>query len=253
MKNICFILLLAATSTGFSQGIIRYTESVKTEVKMDLPPEMADSPHGKALMEQLNKAAVSQKVLYFDDKQCVYRDYEPPTEKKGTSSTGEMEFVFMVIQEVVISHHNLINHLLTESRDIFDKTFIVTDTAKKVKWKMGTEIDTIAGYRCLKATYTKDTVLVQAWFAPELKISAGPDNTFGLPGTILKLDVDEGRRVIEATLVDLTAPTPEQLKAPKKGKKVPRKEYDEIQRKKLQEQAELEGGGNSRSIRIEMH
>ncbi|MFI5203274.1 MAG: GLPGLI family protein [Flavobacteriales bacterium] len=250
------VLWVFSILTGFSQGTIRYTESLKMEVKMDIPPEMADSPEMKAIMDQMNKASVSERVLYFDAKQCVYREYEDPSKKatKGGPNGDHMDFYMMVIKEDVISYHNLTTHILTESRDIFDKTFIVTDTAKKVKWKITAEVDTIAGYRCMKATYMKDTVLVQAWFSTDLKASIGPDNLYGLPGAILKLDVDEGRRIVEATSVDLKVPDSENLKAPKKGKKVTRKEYDAILRKKLQEKAELEGDdGNGTTIRIDMH
>jgi GLPGLI family protein len=251
------LLFFIPVSMLFAQnttGQIRFTETIKLEMKMEMPPEMANSPEMKAMMAQMGDGNKSEKILYFDEKQCVYRDYEEPkkNDKHMRGGGGGMHFEFMMIKEQVISYHNLESHLLTESRDIFDKTFIVSDTAKKIKWKITTVVDTIAGYRCIKATYTKDTVVTQAWFAPEIKVSAGPENYYGLPGMILKIDIGNGRKVIEAKKVELAKPEAELLTAPKKGKKITRKEYDEILEKKLKEQAELEGGDGN-TIRINMH
>ncbi|PWJ56560.1 GLPGLI family protein [Dyadobacter jejuensis] len=56
-----------------------------------------------------------------------------------------------------------------------------------LKWEMGMEEDTIAGYACVKATTSFAGRDYVAWFAPELPIPDGPYLFWGLPGLIVKI------------------------------------------------------------------
>ena len=76
---------------------------------------------------------------------------------------------------------------------------------------------------------------IVAWYADDLASPAGPDVYYGLPGVIMKLDVDEGFMVYSALDVSDKAGV---VKAPTSGKKITREEY----RKMMQEQAQSMGG-----------
>ena len=67
-------------------------------------------------------------------------------------------------------------------------------------------------------------MVVIAWYALELSSPAGPENYSGLPGVIMELDFDNGATVFlaeEYRKLDNT----NQLKEPKKGRKVTQDEY----------------------------
>ena len=98
----------------------------------------------------------------------------------------------------------------------------------------------------------KDRV-VTAWYTPEIPVSQGPSNYWGLPGLIL--EVNDGRTAILCSKIVLNADEKVVIEAPSKGKKVTQEEYDKIRADKLKEMSERfrGGGGNRRggnSIRI---
>lgn len=82
---------------------------------------------------------------------------------------------------------------------------------------------------------------IVAWYADDIASPAGPDIYYGLPGVIMKLDIDEGFMVYTPLEINEKAVT---VKAPTSGKKITRDEY----RKMMQEQAQNMGrmGGGMR-------
>lgn len=96
---------------------------------------------------------------------------------------------------------------------------------------------------------TEDTIT--AWFTPEIPVSQGPGPYWGLPGLIL--EVSDGRTALLCTKITLNPEDKKAIAAPKKGKVVTQKEYNEIMADKMEEMSERFRGGNRRggnSIRI---
>ncbi|MDA3615807.1 GLPGLI family protein [Polluticaenibacter yanchengensis] len=149
-----------------------------------------------------------------------------------------------------------------ESLELGPKKYLVIDTLKPMKWKITGDTATIAGYLCYKATTTTtlgggrtmsfrgrggantDTSMaktmenavnkeipVEVWYAEKIETKAGPDNYFGLPGAVLKVNVNNGSQVI--TALEVTEGLgKETVKAPTKGTKITRAEH----RKMMEEQ-----------------
>jgi GLPGLI family protein len=103
-------------------------------------------------------------------------------------------------------------------------------------------------YVCQKATFQDSTRNLVAWFTPQIPVATGPGSISGLPGMILKLDRNDGERVVVATSVELKEIEKKTLKAPKKGKKVTQEEFQKIQDEKMKEMEEEFGGSGSRII-----
>jgi GLPGLI family protein len=81
------------------------------------------------------------------------------------------------------------NYSARESR-VFEK--ISTDQFEyqrknNLKWVIGSETDSIAGYACTKATTAFGGREYVAWFTSEIPISDGPYLFTGLPGLIVKI------------------------------------------------------------------
>lgn len=100
----------------------------------------------------------------------------------------------------------------------------------------------------MKATTLEDTILIQAWFAPEIPVSTGPHSYNGLPGAILMVDVDEGQRQIVAKEVKFETIDEALLVEPSKGKKVNREEFKKIEEEKMAEQKAIHGGSGVKMI-----
>lgn len=73
----------------------------------------------------------------------------------------------------------------------FDNLVVSFDIpGNMLQWTFGDEQQTILGYACSKATTTYRGRLVTAWFAEELPYDAGPYCFSGLPGLVMKVEME---------------------------------------------------------------
>ena len=92
-------------------------------------------------------------------------------------------------------------------------------------------------------------VTVTAWYTLDIPISQGPGEYWGLPGLIL--EVSEGRTAILCSKITINPKEKIAIEAPKKGKKISQKEYQETMAKKALEMSEqFRGRGRSGGTRI---
>ena len=83
---------------------------------------------------------------------------------------------------------------------------------------------------------------ITAWFTPQIPISQGPGEYWGLPGLIL--EVSAGNTVILCTKIVMNAEEKEIILAPSKGKEVSQLEYNKIMMDKMEEMSEQFRGNN---------
>ena len=87
-------------------------------------------------------------------------------------------------------------------------------------------------------------MVTRIWFTPSINIPAGPGNYCNLPGLVLKVDINEGQRVLEARSISFDDPGKDVFEKPDKGKKVSKDEFDTIVAEKMKEMgAEGSTGG----------
>lgn len=124
----------------------------------------------------------------------------------------------------------------TEVREFLGRTFRIPEGRPSFAWKLTGEQASFLGLPVYQAIAQQDSSTIEAWFTPDIPVSAGPAQYGGLPGLILTLAVDSNRVVFTATAIDTTTVV-KALKAPSEGSKVTRAEYDRIVEEKM---AELE-------------
>jgi len=90
-------------------------------------------------------------------------------------------------------------------------------------------------------------VLVTAWWTPQIPVSNGPGEYWGLPGLIL--EINSGRTTVLCTEIVLNPSEKIEIEAPKKGSKVTRTEYDEMVKTKMEEMRERFQGRGGRGGR----
>lgn len=74
---------------------------------------------------------------------------------------------------------------------------------------------------------------VVAWYTPQIPVSQGPSEYWGLPGLIL--EVSAGNNTMLCSKIVLNPEEKEDIEAPRKGEVVTKKEYNDIITKKMQE------------------
>ncbi|GGH20613.1 GLPGLI family protein [Mucilaginibacter phyllosphaerae] len=122
-------------------------------------------------------------------------------------------------QQINTAYTDFNTGLSTTNKKVFEETFLVKDTARRINWKITNETREIAGYTCRRANaLVMDSIYVVAFYSDEIPVSGGPESFTGLPGMILGLALPHENVTWFATKVTDT-PVPEAtLKIPAKGK-----------------------------------
>ncbi|GAA4335784.1 GLPGLI family protein [Mucilaginibacter gynuensis] len=115
-------------------------------------------------------------------------------------------------------------------KDFYERTYLVKDSLRTIKWKITDETRVIAGYNCRRANaLVLDSIYVVAFYTDEIHISGGPESFNGLPGMILGVAVPHENVTWFATKVTEKAIENKTLVPPTKGKAVNNKQlYEEI-------------------------
>lgn len=104
-------------------------------------------------------------------------------------------------------------------KTVFEETFLVKDSTRKIKWKITDETRDISGYTCRRANgIMMDSIYVVAFYTTEIPLSAGPEQFSGLPGMILGVALPHENVTWFATKVTDTGLPPNTVVPPKKGK-----------------------------------
>jgi GLPGLI family protein len=132
---------------------------------------------------------------------------------------------------VMITQNNTIFTDVTAStsiaqKKVFEASFLVKDTTRKIKWKITDETREIAGYTCRRANaLVLDSVYVVAFYTDKITVSGGPESFAGLPGMILGLALPHENISWFATKVTEMTIEPKALTPPKKGKPLDNKGF----------------------------
>ena len=94
-------------------------------------------------------------------------------------------------------------------------------------------------------------VTITAWYSPEIPISQGPENYWGLPGLIL--EVNDGKTIILCSKIVLNSKEKAEIKESTNGKVISQKEYDETVVKKMEEFRQMnQGKGGNGGMQMRM-
>lgn len=106
-------------------------------------------------------------------------------------------------------------------KKVFEETFLVKDSLRKINWKLTSETREIAGYECRRANaIMMDSIYVVAFYTDRIPVSGGPESFNGLPGMILGVALPHENITWFATSVKDRPVSPAELKVPIKGKAV---------------------------------
>ncbi|MDF1697908.1 MAG: GLPGLI family protein [Saprospiraceae bacterium] len=225
-----------------TSGVITYQETMKLDIQLD------DAPGGIDLSGMLPTSTSSVKQLIFDQDISKYVDAgESDGDQEISSDDGSIQIVMQMSEVDNVLYSDFENNLRVEQRGFMGKSFVIEKEIPKMKWKITPEKIKYLDYECMKATHTDEEGReVVAWFAPALRIKAGPASYGNLPGAILMLSVGDQETEIKATKIEMKKV--EKIEKPEDGKKVTEEEYEQIVEDKMKEM-EKEHGGRTITIR----
>ena len=106
-------------------------------------------------------------------------------------------------------------------KSVYEQTYLITDSIRRIQWRITNETREIAGYECRRANaLVLDSVYVVAFYTDQIPVTGGPESFTGLPGMILGVALPYENTTYFATAVDDRPVSAKELEAPTKGKAV---------------------------------
>ncbi len=223
--GICLLLAGSLNLQAQTEGIITYEETHKLDIQLgegtSLPDDFADL---------MPKQFTSQKDLLFNSTEAIYVDRKDNENQdfEMESDDGSFKMVIMSDESESILYQNFAEKTEVNQQGIMSKNFLIESDITKSKWRITPEKVKFQGYECQKAELEIEGKLTVAWFTPQIPVSIGPSGYHGLPGAILMVSEDDGKREIKALEINLKSLDKDAIKRPTKGKKVTQEAFDKI-------------------------
>jgi GLPGLI family protein len=262
MKKISFacfsVCITLVTFAQQKEGKVIYQRTAQMQMRMAANDPMA---------QMMPKSRTDKFELTFGNNQSLWKHVDEDDNADEMNANGmQIKMVGPGQNDVVF--HDFTTAKRTEQRDMMEKKFIITDSIRKMNWKLTGETQIILGHVCQKAVAQRtgkrtqtlmdngkierkevnDTTNIVAWFTPDIPVPAGPEVQGQLPGLILALDMNNGRMVYKALDIQTKADVAS-IKEPTKGKKVTPDEFTK-ERDKMMEEMQKNNQGGRNVIRI---
>lgn len=215
----------------------------------------------KEMEERMKSFLEKSFILNFNAEASIFKEEEKlaaPTAGGG----GGRGFGFMNSFSSGPIYKNIKTKTFVQDQEFFGKQFLIKEPITEYKWIMGKDTRKIGEYTAFKATTTmpaselnwtrprppreedaentaetpEEMVTVTAWYTPQIPVSQGPGEFWGLPGLILELNT--GETVMLCSKIVLNPSEKEDIKMPDKGKEVTKSEYSTIMNEKITEMRE---------------
>lgn len=223
----------------------------------------------KQVKDRLKNRLEKTYTLTFNKSESFFKENDKLDAMSGATDSWGKNFA------AGYQYKNVKSNTQIQDQEFYGKRFLVKDQLQPIEWKMGSETKQIGNYTCFKATAsiptdeltwynfswdklrrntteTTETVdgeasepeipmtEVEAWYSPQIPVSHGPSEYWGLPGLIL--EVSAGDTTMLCSKLVLNPEEKVEIVAPDKGKEVTKKEYQETIVTKMQEFRDNRGG-----------
>jgi len=207
----CFFITRNAQAQNtifLSQGRVEYEKKVNLYAQVD----DEDDDTWKELMK---KMMPQFKTTYFD----LEFNGNKTLFKPGRENTDNNRLWQQPAEDNTI-YTNLADSVSIAQKNVYEQTFLLHDSTRKIKWKITDETRNIAGFDCRRANaLIMDSIYVVAYYTDQILTNGGPESFNGLPGMILGLALPHEHITWFATKVYTENISDAQLTPPTKGKK----------------------------------
>ncbi len=275
MRDFTFKLRLTLFSLFISLGAMAQDFQGKayyfSKSTMNLGTWGAKMPEAqkKQIQERLKNRLEKTYILTFNKQESSFKEEEKLDAISGATDSWGKNFT------PGYSYKNIKTNSLIQNQEFYGKRFLVKDSLTAIAWKLEAESKQIGKYICQKATAmvptaalqwynfswgelrntaaaadgngtTKDIPMTQieAWYTPQIPVSLGPLEYWGLPGLIL--EVSAGNTTMLCYKIIMNPEEKTSIEAPEKGKVVAKLEYKEIITNKMKEMRNNRGRPSGR-------
>lgn len=274
MKKLFFLFLGFLCITANAQSITgKATYQSKTVPDFKMEGEGITDEMRKQIEENLKRALEKSYTLEFTVDESLYKEEQVLDVNSGTNPFR----VMMVNFSEGVQYKNSKENVFLQEQEFFGKQFLITDTLQVLDWQLTNESKQIGQYVAFKATAIKklsqmdwrsmrrknqeedsekvkdstetslldqlempEEIEITAWFTPQIPVSHGPGEFYGLPGLILEVQSD--KTSILCSKIVLNPNEGVKIKKPSKGTQVTREEFAKIAEDKMREMQEMYGG-----------
>lgn len=215
---ISFTSVSAQHSNFAFEGSIEFEKSTNMHAQILRMINKDNEAYYRPALEQYKKTQPQFKVLksnlVFTKDKTLFTPIEPETAPRNA---------FFSDLPIAAQNNTIYTDLTTgksvAQKKVYEETFVVTDSIRKITWKVTSETRDIAGYTCRRANaIMMDSIYVVAFYTDEIPVSGGPESFAGLPGMILGVALPHENITWFAKLVTPKALPAGIIMAPKKGK-----------------------------------
>lgn len=215
----------------------------------------------KQVMSRMKNRLEKTYVLTFNKSESFFEEDEKLDAMSGATDSWGSNF------SPGDSYKNVKDSALVQSQEFYGKQFLVKDKLLDINWQLGSDTKQIGNYMCFKAVALipeeelswynfswdnlrrNEPVLdsitgelkqpdinltqVEAWYSPQIPVSNGPMEYWGLPGLIL--EVSAGNTTLLCSKIILNPEQKIDIEAPSRGKEITKKDYKNTVITKMQE------------------
>jgi len=190
MRKLFLLAVLSFATYAFGQEsfIIEYRQTNEMDPEKVKEFERENSKDSKGFIkisggpDQKYELVYNQGISYYNKLELINNNQDAPTTSFSISIGGEYKALV----------NNPSENAFKQEITLDKKDFILKSPYKDYQWKITDIEETILGYKTIKAISEIDGKRIAAWYAPELKVDAGPNQINGLPGVILKSISENG-------------------------------------------------------------
>lgn len=250
----CVLTLAAAAQTKEGRVVYERIMQMPTRTFGNLPPDV---------QAQMPKSRTVQYELLFNAERSLWQFLPNAANDDQNSFAGGGVVIRMAGGAGEATYVDYAKGTRIDQRELFERSFVVTDTVAKVQWKLSEETKPILNFTAHKATGTSvvmrprvtmengemkremvtDTVPVVAWYTTDVPVPAGPDFQGQLPGLILEVDINKGQNVTKAVEFSPKVAA-NKIKEPSDGKRMTAAEFTKEREKMMEEMRKNMPAGN---------
>lgn len=254
ISGVLVILLTSVSNNKEFQGRAVYFS--KSKMELGRWGERMSEAQKKQVKARLKNRLEKTYILDFNKEASLFEEKEKLDAISGATDSWGKNFARGK------QYKNVKDNQLVQSQEFYGKRFLVVDSLETINWQLQQESKTIGNYTCFKAVASVPTVnlewfnfswsdlrreeaakdgeqpeiemtTIEAWYTPQIPVSHGPAEYWGLPGLIL--EVSAGNTVMLCSEIQINPEDKVEIAAPDKGKITTKKEYREIIVSKMKE------------------
>ena len=267
----CLALFISVVSNAQDfQGVAHYFSKTTVDMNNFGGRQMSEEMK-RQIAERMKSMFERNYVLTFNKEASIYKEEE----QLETPGQGGRGFGRMMMGSFAggPQYKNVKDNQMLQEQEFFGKQFLINDELQKLDWKLEGETKQIGQYLCMKATAVKKVegidftamrrrgpnrdnetkndstqtnepefempaeIIVTAWYTPQIPVSHGPGEYWGLPGLIL--EVNALRTTILCSKIVINPKERTEINKPQKGKEVTQAEYNKIVKDKTEEMSQM--------------